>query len=220
MSEGNCEIAASWSDQRNYSGPIKVWRPRSAAPAPILPADGPRTLEEMVAAHKARQVRLAASGARERDRLRAIVEEARQAQERNEKALAEKMAALRAKWAKDNEERIIALRAKYTRNQMPAATTYPSIRKIITALAQAYNVPPIDLISMRRTANVVLPRQIAMYLAKVTTLRSLPDIGRQFGGKDHTTIIHAVRKIAARMAVDDAFRAKVEALRAAIEAAE
>jgi hypothetical protein len=207
----HCEIAASWSDQRNYSGPIKVWRPRSASPAPSLPSDGPRTLEEMVAAHKARRARLSAAGAREKDRLRSI-------QEWNKKAEQEKIAAIRSEWAKVNEERALAMRAIRTSNQMPAATTYPSIRKTIIAVAQAYRVPPIDMMSARRTMDVVMPRQVAMYLAKTTTLRSLPDIGRQFGGKDHTTILHAVRKIAARMAVDDAFRAKVEALRSSIEA--
>jgi chromosomal replication initiator protein len=51
------------------------------------------------------------------------------------------------------------------------------------------------MLSSRRTANVVRPRQIAMYLAKTLTLRSLPEIGRRFGGRDHTTVLHAVRKI-------------------------
>lgn len=54
-----------------------------------------------------------------------------------------------------------------------------------------------DLIGQRRTANVVLPRQIAMYLCKTLTPRSLPDIGRRFGGRDHTTVLHAVRKVTA-----------------------
>src|SRR3954471_8646667 len=58
-----------------------------------------------------------------------------------------------------------------------------------------YNVSRADLLSSRRTANVVRPRQIAMYLAKTLTLRSLPEIGRRFGGRDHTTVLHAVRKI-------------------------
>lgn len=218
MSEGmsHCDIATRWTDDRSHNrwkeSPIRVWRPRIAAPAPSLPSDGPRTLEEMVAAHKARQARLAAAGARERDGLRSI-------REWNEKAAQEKIAAIRSEWAKVNEERALAMRAIRAPNQMPVATTYPSIRKTIIAVAQAYRVPPIDMMSARRTMDVVLPRQVAMYLAKTTTLRSLPDIGRQFGGKDHTTILHAVRKIAARMAVDDAFRAKVEALRAVVEAA-
>ena len=58
-----------------------------------------------------------------------------------------------------------------------------------------YNVSRSDILSERRTAAVVQPRQIAMYLSKVLTLRSLPEIGRRFGGRDHTTVLHAVRKI-------------------------
>jgi len=62
-------------------------------------------------------------------------------------------------------------------------------------VARQYNVSRSDLLSSRRTANVVRPRQVAMYLAKTLTLRSLPEIGRRFGGRDHTTVLHAVRKI-------------------------
>ena len=53
-----------------------------------------------------------------------------------------------------------------------------------------------DLIAKKRTRNVVFPRQIAMYLAKELTQKSLPEIGELFGGRDHTTVLHAVRKIA------------------------
>jgi chromosomal replication initiator protein len=56
-------------------------------------------------------------------------------------------------------------------------------------------MPPAHILSSRRTANVVRPRQIAMYLSKVLTLRSLPEIGRRFFGRDHTTVLHATRKI-------------------------
>jgi chromosomal replication initiation ATPase DnaA len=83
-------------------------------------------------------------------------------------------------------------------------------------VARHFNVKLSDMCSARRTANVVEPRQVAMYLAKVMTPRSMPDIGRRFGDRDHTTVLHAVRKITARMAVDDDYRAKVETLRAEI----
>ncbi len=69
------------------------------------------------------------------------------------------------------------------------------IEEIQRIVARHYNVNRSDLLSSRRTANVVRPRQIAMYLAKTLTLRSLPEIGRRFGGRDHTTVLHAVRKI-------------------------
>jgi hypothetical protein len=52
-----------------------------------------------------------------------------------------------------------------------------------------------DLKSARRTKNIVHPRQLAMYLVKTLTPRTLPDIGRRFGGRDHTTVLHAIRKI-------------------------
>ena len=69
------------------------------------------------------------------------------------------------------------------------------IEDIQRVVARQYNVSRADLLSSRRTANVVRPRQVAMYLAKILTLRSLPEIGRRFGGRDHTTVLHAVRKI-------------------------
>src|SRR6202165_1148526 len=79
--------------------------------------------------------------------------------------------------------------------------------------ARQYNVSRSDLLSSRRTANVVRPRQVAMYLAKTLTLRSLPEIGRRFGGRDHTTVLHAVRKIEALVAKDVALSEEVESLK-------
>jgi len=79
--------------------------------------------------------------------------------------------------------------------------------------ARQYNVSRSDLLSSRRTANVVRPRQVAMYLAKTLTLRSLPEIGRRFGGRDHTTVLHAVRKIEALVAKDLALSDEVELLK-------
>jgi chromosomal replication initiator protein len=90
------------------------------------------------------------------------------------------------------------------------------VRHIQETVARHFGVKMSDMVSDSRFANVVEPRQVAMYLAKVTTQRSLPDIGMRFGGRDHSTVFHAVRKIAARMAVDDSYRGMVEALRAEI----
>jgi hypothetical protein len=70
-------------------------------------------------------------------------------------------------------------------------------RAIISATSAHYGVTVIDILSARRQAEIVRPRQVAMYLAKVLTLRSLPEIGRWFGGRDHTTVLHAARKIEA-----------------------
>ncbi len=87
------------------------------------------------------------------------------------------------------------------------------IEEIQRIVARHYNVSRSDLLSSRRTANVVRPRQIAMYLAKTLTLRSLPEIGRRFGGRDHTTVLHAVRKIETLIGTDNVLAAEIEALK-------
>ncbi|MFG1378058.1 chromosomal replication initiator protein DnaA [Xanthobacter autotrophicus] len=90
---------------------------------------------------------------------------------------------------------------------------------ILRVVAKHYNVSRADLLSQRRTATVVKPRQIAMYLAKTLTLRSLPEIGRRFGGRDHTTVLHAVRKIDGLVNADRALAEEIEVLkRLALEA--
>lgn len=76
------------------------------------------------------------------------------------------------------------------------------------------NVSMSDLKSARRTADVVRPRQIVMYLAKELTARSLPEIGRRCGGRDHTTVLHAVRKIGALVKTDPELAEQVEKIRA------
>ncbi len=87
------------------------------------------------------------------------------------------------------------------------------VEDILRIVAKHYSVTRSDLLSSRRTANVVRPRQIAMYLAKTLTLRSLPEIGRRFGGRDHTTVLHAVRKIDAHVALDKVLAEEVEVLK-------
>jgi chromosomal replication initiator protein len=69
------------------------------------------------------------------------------------------------------------------------------IEDIQRVVSRHYNVTRQELVSDRRTRVIVKPRQIAMYLAKTMTPRSFPEIGRRFGGRDHTTVLHAVRKI-------------------------
>ena len=87
------------------------------------------------------------------------------------------------------------------------------IEEIQKLVAGHYSVSRADILSSRRTAVVVRPRQIAMYLSKVLTLRSLPEIGRRFGGRDHTTVLHAVRKIEALAATDKTLSEEIELLR-------
>jgi len=87
------------------------------------------------------------------------------------------------------------------------------IKAIQRTVARDFNVSRSDMLSSRRTANVVRPRQIAMYLAKTLTLRSLPEIGRRFGGRDHTTVLHAVRKIEGLTGTDQAVAEEIEMLK-------
>src|SRR5438477_558747 len=96
------------------------------------------------------------------------------------------------------------------RPQEPRRVKIEDIQRVV---ARQYNVSRSDLLSSRRTANVVRPRQVAMYLAKTLTLRSLPEIGRRFGGRDHTTVLHAVRKIETLVSKDVALSEEVESLK-------
>lgn len=96
------------------------------------------------------------------------------------------------------------------RPQEPKRVKIEDIQRIV---ARQYNVSRADLLSSRRTANVVRPRQVAMYLAKTLTLRSLPEIGRRFGGRDHTTVLHAVRKIESLVSTDNALAEEIELLK-------
>jgi chromosomal replication initiator protein len=84
------------------------------------------------------------------------------------------------------------------------------IQRLIT---RQYNITRGDLLSPRRSANVVRPRQIAMYLAKTLASRSLKDIGRRFGDRDHTTVLHAVRKIDTQIGTDKSLAHEIDALK-------
>lgn len=88
-----------------------------------------------------------------------------------------------------------------------------SVENVITAVGRFYGISRRDLISARRTSHIVRPRQVAMYLAKTLTLRSLPEIGRRMGGRDHTTVLHAVRKIDKLLETDAALQAEIADLR-------
>ena len=87
------------------------------------------------------------------------------------------------------------------------------IEDIQRVVARHYNVSRQELVSNRRTRVIVKPRQIAMYLAKTMTPRSFPEIGRRFGGRDHTTVLHAVRKIEELIGDDTKLGHEVELLK-------
>ena len=87
-----------------------------------------------------------------------------------------------------------------------------TVDDIQKAVAEYYGMKQADLLSERRQRAIARPRQTAMWLCKLLTTRSLPDIGRRFGGRDHTTVLHAVRRIEELKAVDAPLSADVEAL--------
>jgi chromosomal replication initiator protein len=91
-----------------------------------------------------------------------------------------------------------------------------TIDEIQRKVAEHYNIRMADMHSARRSRQVARPRQVAMYLAKQLTARSLPEIGRKFGGRDHTTVMHAVRKIDELMAEDAQIAQDVEIVRRAL----
>jgi chromosomal replication initiator protein len=87
-----------------------------------------------------------------------------------------------------------------------------SITEIQEATCRHFGLSSDELLSSARTARIAWPRQVAMYLARELTDASLPAIGREFGGRDHTTVLHACRRTSARLASDDASREAVEKL--------
>ncbi|MBV8938999.1 MAG: chromosomal replication initiator protein DnaA [Alphaproteobacteria bacterium] len=87
-----------------------------------------------------------------------------------------------------------------------------TVEDIQKKVAEHYHIKVSDMHSARRSRSVARPRQVAMFLAKRLTTRSLPDIGRRFGGKDHTTVIHAVKKVEELISQDAEFASEVELL--------
>ena len=92
-----------------------------------------------------------------------------------------------------------------------------TIEEIQKKVAEHFNIRLTDMHSPRRSRSVARPRQIAMYLAKSITSRSLPEIGRKFGGRDHTTVMHAVKKIEELKQEDNNFNEDIELLKRLID---
>jgi chromosomal replication initiator protein len=87
------------------------------------------------------------------------------------------------------------------------------IEDILRIISRHFGVSKGDLLSQRRHRSVVWPRQIGMYLAKQLTARSLPEIGRRFGNRDHTTVLHAIRKIEGELAGNPRLKEELEELK-------
>nr|MBA2573029.1 chromosomal replication initiator protein DnaA [Gemmatimonadota bacterium] len=83
-------------------------------------------------------------------------------------------------------------------------------------VAEAWGVTPEMLQSKKRTKDLTVPRQVAMYLIKEMLGSSLVEIGKAFGGRDHSTVIHSISKVEADMAADPGFRRRVEEIRATL----
>jgi chromosomal replication initiator protein len=107
-------------------------------------------------------------------------------------------------------ERIDEILGHIYRSGEPKRVRIEDIQRVV---ARHYNVSKTELLSNRRTRTIVKPRQVAMYLSKVMTPRSLPEIGRRFGGRDHTTVLHAVRKIEDLSGSDNNLAQELELLR-------
>ena len=93
-----------------------------------------------------------------------------------------------------------------------------TIEEIQRKVAEHYNVRLSDLVGPKRVRTIARPRQVAMYLAKSLTTRSLPEIGRRFGGRDHTTIMHGIRKIEELKGADSQLAEDIDLLRRLLEA--
>lgn len=102
----------------------------------------------------------------------------------------------------------------------PAVTVKtPKIEAIQSIVGDFYEISRTHINATRRLAAYVRPRQIAMYLCRAMTLHSLPIIGHHFGRRDHTTVLHACRKIEAMIAKDPVFAAEIKKLKVMIERA-
>jgi chromosomal replication initiator protein len=94
----------------------------------------------------------------------------------------------------------------------------PSMQTILDSVSHYYDVKMTDLLGKRRHKSVVLPRQICMWLARRHTRYSLEEIGGYLGGRDHTTVLHAVRTVTARSSMDECLRTDVERLEEGLKA--
>jgi chromosomal replication initiator protein len=93
-----------------------------------------------------------------------------------------------------------------------------SVENIQKSVADFYNIKVADMYSKRRPANIARPRQIAMFMAKELTQKSLPEIGELFGGRDHTTVLHAVRKITEERSHDSQLNHEIHVIEQTLKA--
>jgi hypothetical protein len=111
--------------------------------------------------------------------------------------------------------------ASILNSELPVPPEFETpIARIKRITAAEFRIPVDEMVSARRSREVARPRQVAMYICKRLTPRSLPDIGRHFGNRDHTTVIHAVRTVERIMGEDEAFRHSVKTIISSIVSSE
>jgi chromosomal replication initiator protein len=93
----------------------------------------------------------------------------------------------------------------------------PRLVEVLHATAAHYDIPINEILSARRDLRITLARHVGMYLARELTLKSFPEIGRAFGGRDHTTVLHGVRRIERKLPFDGELAADIAHLRLAVE---
>jgi chromosomal replication initiator protein len=112
-----------------------------------------------------------------------------------------------------NEEITLELAQRALKDMITIKTADDiSIDYIQKSVANAYNISFSDMKSKKRAKNIVLPRQVAIYISRKLTEYSTTEIGNEFGGKDHSTVIHAISKISTKYESDDNFRMKLDGI--------
>lgn len=175
----------------------------------LIPYSEPRTLREMHAAHLARRARQAAIPTYPDTPIlcaRALREQRLRAAEARSERLKRVAPPDLLPWMRP-PPRIVWERGRRT----------DKIWRIQQATANFYEGVSVgDILSPRRFKSITLPRQVAMYLAKKLTGRSLPEIGRRFGGRDHTTIMSGVKKITRLLTIDAELVRAIAAIEASL----
>lgn len=171
-------------------------------------------LQDQIDALKARRARMAAAAVPDhgidlkRPKGRVISVERKPLPEISPPAVVRQFQPWRRQLAEDNEQ----LRSLFLQPETiyQRKITAEHIQRVV---AREFGFTRDDLISARRQVPLVIPRHVAMYLVKVLTPKSLPEIGRRFGGRDHTTVLHAIRRMEEKIAVDTEFAKRVEELK-------
>lgn len=174
--------------------------------------------EELIARHKTRRARIAAKAVPDKP-IECLSASVRcggfsrpvQAQAPKPSAPSEDI----QEWVKRQLERHKAYQFWFSIESEGGLKT-PTIDLIRRTVSKFYDVSIQDMISQRKTAEVVRVRMVAIFISRELTTHSLPEIGRRFGNRDHTTILHAERKIRSLIAVDEKLAQDIQTLKSAI----